>query len=76
MQIRNMEHAIQHETLPLREEKQLIREIKQLKQHREQISSTMGRQDDVQQALDQKEQIEERLKVQFLVLVIFSFLCN
>lgn len=65
MQIRNMEHAIQHETLPLREEKQLIREIKQLKQLREQLSSNMGRQDDVQQALDQKEQIEERFKVQF-----------
>ncbi|XP_059459730.1 uncharacterized protein LOC132189163 [Corylus avellana] len=62
VRIRNMEHAIQHETLPLREEKQLIREIKQLKQHREQISSTMGGQDDVQQALDQKGQIEERLK--------------
>ena len=63
MHIHNMEHMIQHETLPLWEEKQLIHEIKQLKQHRERISSTMGRQDDVQHALDQKEQIEERLKV-------------
>ncbi|GLT61143.1 hypothetical protein SLA2020_338680 [Shorea laevis] len=63
VRIRNMEYAIQHETLPLREEKQLIREIKQLKQHREQLSSNMGRQDDVQQALDQKEQIEERMKI-------------
>lgn len=62
-QIRNMEHAIQHETLPLKEEKQLIREIKQLKQLREQLSSSMGKQDDVQEAIDQKDQIEERLKV-------------
>ncbi|KAB1203475.1 Proton pump-interactor 1 [Morella rubra] len=62
VRIRNMEHAIQHETLPLKEEKQLIREIKQLKQLREQLSSSMGKQDDVQEAIDQKDQIEERLK--------------
>ncbi|KAK9270106.1 hypothetical protein L1049_025680 [Liquidambar formosana] len=60
--IRNMEHMIEHETLPLKEEKQFIREIKQLKQHREQLSSSMGRQDEVQQALDQRDQIEGRLK--------------
>lgn len=62
-QIRNMEHAIQHETLPLSEEKQLIRDIKQLKQLREKLSSDMGRQDDVQEALDQKDEVEARLKV-------------
>ncbi|KAL0545314.1 hypothetical protein IC582_015192 [Cucumis melo] len=61
--IRNIEHMIEHETLPLKEEKQLIREIKQLKQVREQLSSTMGKQDELQQALDQKEHIEERLKL-------------
>ncbi|KAG2697990.1 hypothetical protein I3760_07G129900 [Carya illinoinensis] len=61
--IRNMEHAIQHETLPLSEEKQLIREIKQLKQLREKLSSDMGRQDNVQSALVQKDEIEARLKL-------------
>ncbi|GLT35310.1 hypothetical protein SLA2020_097770 [Shorea laevis] len=60
--IRNMEHRIQHETLPLKEEKQLIREIKQLKQTRENLSSNMGRQDGVQQTSEQKDQIEGRLK--------------
>ncbi|XWS11227.1 hypothetical protein CRYUN_Cryun38cG0066000 [Craigia yunnanensis] len=60
--IRNMEHMIQHETLPLKDEKQFIREIKQLKQTRARLSSHMGRQDEVQQGLDQKDQIEERLK--------------
>lgn len=58
-----MEHMIEHETLPLREEKLLIREIKQLKQLREQLSSSIGKQEEIQQALDQKDQIEERLKV-------------
>ncbi|KAJ6914411.1 centromere-associated protein E isoform X2 [Populus alba x Populus x berolinensis] len=60
--IRSMEHKIQHETLPLKEEKQFIRDIKQLKQIREQLSSNMGSQDEVQQAMDQKDQSEERLK--------------
>ncbi|KAJ6994190.1 centromere-associated protein E isoform X1 [Populus alba x Populus x berolinensis] len=60
--IRSMEHKIQHETLPLKEEKQFIRDIKQLKQIREQLSSNMGSQDEIQQAMDQKDQSEERLK--------------
>ncbi|KAL5778450.1 hypothetical protein ACOSP7_011376 [Xanthoceras sorbifolium] len=61
--IRQIRHMIEHETVPLKEEKQLIREIEQLKQHREQFSSSMGKQDEIQQAFDQKDQIEERLKV-------------
>ncbi|KAJ9673205.1 hypothetical protein PVL29_023047 [Vitis rotundifolia] len=61
--IRHMEHAIEHETLPLKEEKQLIRDIKQLRNVREQLSSNMGRQEEVQQALDQKSQVEEQSKI-------------
>ncbi|XP_041022044.1 calponin homology domain-containing protein DDB_G0272472-like isoform X2 [Juglans microcarpa x Juglans regia] len=60
--IHNMEHAMQHETLPMTEEKQFIREIKQLKQHRAQLSSN-SQQDDVQEALDQKEKTEALLKL-------------
>lgn len=56
---------MEHETVPLKEEKQFIREIKQLTHLREQITANMGRQDEVQQALDQRDQIEERLKVCF-----------
>ncbi|KAL3639840.1 hypothetical protein CASFOL_014808 [Castilleja foliolosa] len=62
-QIYNNEHMIQHETLPLKEEKQLIREIKQLKQYREQLSSNMGSKGEIKQALEQKEEVEERLKI-------------
>lgn len=66
-----------HETLPLKEEKQFIREIKQLKQLREQLSSSLGKQDEVQQALDQKDHIEERSKVVFSHSVYyFLFLSN
>ncbi|XP_075494914.1 uncharacterized protein LOC142532523 [Primulina tabacum] len=61
--ITNIEHMIQHESLPLREEKELIREIKQLKQLREQLSCNMGSQSEIQQALEQREDAEERLKI-------------
>ncbi|KAK3014323.1 hypothetical protein RJ639_008916 [Escallonia herrerae] len=61
--IHTMEHMIQHETLPLKEEKQFIHEIKRLKHLRGQLSSNMGSQDEIQEALDQKDQIEERLKI-------------
>lgn len=63
---------MQHETLPLKEEKQYIREIKQVKQLREQLSSSLGKQDEVQQALDQKDHIEERSKVVFSNCLLFS----
>ncbi|XP_073283301.1 uncharacterized protein [Primulina huaijiensis] len=58
-QIKTIEHMIQHETLPLKEEKQFIHEIKQL---REQLSSSKCSQNEIQQALEQREQAEERLK--------------
>ncbi|XP_073315121.1 uncharacterized protein [Primulina huaijiensis] len=61
--ITNIEHMIQHESLPLREEKELIREIKQLKQLREQLSCNMGSQSEIQQALVQREDAEEHLKI-------------
>lgn len=61
--VRNMEHTMQHTTLSRNEEKGFMREIKQLKQLREQISSSMGTKDEVKQALDEKEKTEERLKV-------------
>jgi len=69
-----MEHMIQHETLCLKDEKQFIREIKQLKTLRDQLASNMGSQDEVQQALDQKDQNEERMKVGYLLQFIYSTL--
>ncbi|KAL3514910.1 hypothetical protein ACH5RR_027627 [Cinchona calisaya] len=61
--IHKMERIIQHETQPLKEEKQFIREIKQLKQLREQLSSSIGSQDEVQQAFNEREENEKRLKI-------------
>lgn len=80
-QIRNLEHMIQHETIALKEEKQFIREIKQLKQQREQFSSDMGSQDEEQEVVNKKDQVEERLKVPphmlvSPVLVVIFCMCN
>ncbi|GAB4834678.1 hypothetical protein Ancab_032941 [Ancistrocladus abbreviatus] len=58
-----MEHRIAHETLPLNEEKQLIREIRQLKHLREQLSSNTSKLEEFQHALDQNDKIGEQLKV-------------
>ncbi|KAK9059862.1 hypothetical protein SSX86_020566 [Deinandra increscens subsp. villosa] len=62
VRILNMEHMIQHETLLLKDEKLLIREIKQLKTLRDQLASNMGSADEIRQAIDQKDLNEERMK--------------
>lgn len=53
---------IQHETRPLKEEKQLLRQIQQLKQNRDGLSTIMAKQDQ-SQSLDDKVSIEEKSKV-------------
>ncbi|PPD71730.1 hypothetical protein GOBAR_DD31377 [Gossypium barbadense] len=62
IKIRNMECTIQHQTLPLKDEKKFISDIKQLKQTREKLSSTMSRQDENQQGLDRKERLKSLKK--------------
>ncbi|KAE9605246.1 hypothetical protein Lalb_Chr10g0095281 [Lupinus albus] len=74
--IRNMEHMIQHETLPLNEEKQLIRQIKQLKQSRGELSSIIGKQNQSQQSTDQNGSIEEHTKRSMLLKKDFDLLRN
>ncbi|KAJ0987135.1 hypothetical protein J5N97_005491 [Dioscorea zingiberensis] len=61
-QIRSMEHMLQHETIPLQQEKQLMVDIKKLKEHREKLSSSMARERQIE-ALDQKDQIVGTLKL-------------
>ncbi|MFS8000954.1 hypothetical protein Hanom_Chr13g01184621 [Helianthus anomalus] len=60
--ILNIEQMIQHETLLLKDEKQFIREIKQLKTLREPLASNMRSPEEIRQAIDQKDQNEERMK--------------
>lgn len=54
---------MQHETISLKEEKLLIKEINELKAQRKQLSSTMGSKAEINEAFDQKDHIHERHKV-------------
>ncbi|KAK1400279.1 hypothetical protein POM88_010142 [Heracleum sosnowskyi] len=60
--IAHMEHMIEHETHPLKEEMQLLREINVLKKLRGQISSNVCSTEEVTQALSQLEPTEMQLK--------------
>lgn len=62
-QIRQVQHRIEHETISLKEEKQLIRELKQLKSQHQQLRSNLHKQAETQPAIDQKEALEKRLKL-------------
>jgi hypothetical protein len=54
---------MQHETISLKEEKLLIKEINELKAQRKQLSTTMGSKAEINEAFDQKDHIHERHKV-------------
>ncbi|KAL8147473.1 uncharacterized protein LOC141707873 [Apium graveolens] len=60
--IAHMEHMIEHETHPLKEEMQLLHEIKVMKKLRGQISSNVCSAEEVTQALSQLEPTEMQLK--------------
>ncbi|KAH9611946.1 hypothetical protein KSS87_007601 [Heliosperma pusillum] len=60
----NLEHTLQHQTLNnLREEKELVREIKQLNLQRQKLLADPQRQQEVQQAHNQRGQTEDQLKI-------------
>ncbi|KAL5658579.1 hypothetical protein ACJX0J_031742, partial [Zea mays] len=61
--IAKKERIMQHETISLKEEKLLIKEINELKSQRKQLSATMGSKAEINEAFDQKDHIHERHKV-------------
>ncbi|KAM0941554.1 hypothetical protein DsansV1_C16g0139871 [Dioscorea sansibarensis] len=61
-QIASLERTLQHETIPLKQEKQLLEEIKKLKERREKLSSGMDPEMQIKEALDLKNQISASLK--------------
>ncbi|KAG2644318.1 hypothetical protein PVAP13_2KG411495 [Panicum virgatum] len=56
------ERTMQHETISLNAEKQLLKEINDLKAQRKQLSSNMGSKAELSEAFDQKDHIHERHK--------------
>lgn len=61
-----------HETSCLEDENQVVREIKQLKSIRKQLALNVGFQDETLQALYQKDQIQEHVKVHISSLNFYS----
>ncbi|PWA77911.1 hypothetical protein CTI12_AA212160 [Artemisia annua] len=67
-------HMKNHETSCLEDENQVIREIKQLKSIRKQLALNVGFQDETQQALYQKDQIQEHVKVHVSSLNFYFYI--
>lgn len=60
--IASFEWRIQHESIPLKEEKQLIRDIKALETSRESVRQAAARNVQVQEAVGSREDLEEALR--------------
>ncbi|KAG6509336.1 uncharacterized protein LOC121974284 [Zingiber officinale] len=61
--IQSMEFELQHVTMPLKQEKKYIHEIKQLRQQRDQLTSYAYSSTEINEAFDQKEQIDEQFNL-------------
>jgi len=58
-----MQYRIEHEIMPLREEKQLLHEMKVMKLNRDQLCAITGSHSELQEAFDHIDKIEERSKL-------------
>ncbi|XVF78525.1 hypothetical protein PTKIN_Ptkin14bG0140700 [Pterospermum kingtungense] len=61
--IYSLQYRIQHESIPLSEEKQLLREIKQLEGTREKVIANAAMRAKIQDSLGQKEAIQDQVKL-------------
>ncbi|KAL1567170.1 proton pump-interactor 1-like [Salvia divinorum] len=60
--IKSLQYRIQHESIPLSEEKQILREIKLLEGTREKVIAYASERARIQDSLGQKEDIQEQVK--------------
>ena len=56
---------MEHETIPLKQEKLFIKEINELKAQRKQVCSNLGSKAEISEAFHQKDHIHEQHKVLF-----------
>ncbi|TKY49111.1 Proton pump-interactor 1 [Spatholobus suberectus] len=61
--IYSLQYRIQHESIPLAEEKQLLREIKQLEGTREKVIANAAMRAKLQESMGQKEAIQDQVKL-------------
>ncbi|KAK6132689.1 hypothetical protein DH2020_033572 [Rehmannia glutinosa] len=60
--IKSLQYRIQHESIPLTEEKQILREIKQLEGTREKVIANAAERTKIQDSLGEKEAIQDQVK--------------
>ncbi|CAN0891262.1 Proton pump-interactor 1 [Linum grandiflorum] len=60
--IYSMQYHLQHESIPLSEEKQILREMKQLEGTREKVIANAAMRAKIQESLGQKETIQDQVK--------------
>lgn len=58
-----MQYRIQHESITLTEEKQIIREIKQLEGTRDKVIANAAMRAEVQKSVGEKDAIQDQVKV-------------
>lgn len=63
IKIKSLHYRIQHESIPLSEEKQIIREIKQLEGTREKVIANAVVRAKIEDSLGEKEAIQDQVKV-------------
>lgn len=73
VQIHSLQYRIQHESIPLTEEKQIIREIKQLEGTREKVIANAAMRAKIQDSLGQKEAIQDQVKVRQFYFELYCF---
>ncbi|CAA2987381.1 proton pump-interactor 1 [Olea europaea subsp. europaea] len=61
--IKSLEYRIQHESIPLNEEKQILREIKQLEGTRGKVIANAAERAKIQDSLGEKEAIQDQVKL-------------
>uniref|UniRef100_I1M376 Proton pump-interactor 1 n=1 Tax=Glycine max TaxID=3847 RepID=I1M376_SOYBN len=61
--IYSLQYRIQHESIPLTEEKQILREIKQLEGTREKVIANAAMRAKLQESMGQKETIQDQVKL-------------
>ncbi|KAL8510232.1 hypothetical protein ACS0TY_017154 [Phlomoides rotata] len=60
--IKSLQYRIQHESIPLTEEKQILREIKQLEGTREKVIANSAERTRIQESMGEKEAIQDQVK--------------
>lgn len=63
IQIQSLQYYIQHESIPLSEEKKILKEIKQLEGTREKVIANAAMRTKIQDSLGQREAIQDQVKV-------------